>query len=94
MESIVQELGKWGTHGVWVLIVACATVVILTSLVTSHRRKSQRDEMDTTLKLEMIQRGMSVDEIERVLSAKSRPDEKSWLEQPAIQIGKIDEPRV
>jgi hypothetical protein len=72
MESIIQELGKWGTHGVWVLIVACATIVLLTTIITSHRRKSQRDEMETTLKLEMVQRGMSVDEIERVLSAKSQ----------------------
>ena len=74
MESILRELGSWGTHGVWVLIVACATAVLLTAIVTGHRRKSQRDEMDTTLKLEMVQRGMSADEIERILRARTGAD--------------------
>jgi len=68
--SVIRELGTWGTHGVWVLIVACATTVLLTAIVTAHRRKSQRDEMETTLKLEMVQRGMSPEEIERVLNAR------------------------
>ena len=43
--------------------------VAITALVTGHFRKSQRDDMEATLKMEMIQRGMSAEEIERVLAA-------------------------
>lgn len=44
--------------------------VAITALVTGHFRKTQRDDMEATLKMEMIQRGMSPAEIERVLLAK------------------------
>ena len=43
--------------------------VAITALVTGHFRKSQRDDMEATLKMEKIQRGMSAEEIERVLAA-------------------------
>ncbi len=43
--------------------------VAITALVTGHFRKTQRDDMEATLKMEMIQRGMSAEEIERVLAA-------------------------
>lgn len=42
----------------------------LTEYVLHYLRNSRRDAMEATLKLEMIQRGMSADEIERVLSAR------------------------
>ena len=45
-------------------------VLALTAIITGHLRRSQRDDMEATLKMEMIQRGMSVDEIERVLAAR------------------------
>jgi hypothetical protein len=44
--------------------------VIMTAILTSHYRRSQRDDMEATLKMEMIQRGMSAEEIERVLAAR------------------------
>jgi hypothetical protein len=53
------------------LAIAGGIVVALTTIIMHHYRKSQRDEMDTTLKLDMLERGMSAEEIERVLSAKS-----------------------
>jgi hypothetical protein len=40
------------------------------ALVAVYKRRVQLDEMEATLKLEMIQRGMSADEIARVLEAK------------------------
>jgi len=45
-------------------------VVLMTVILTSHHRKLQRDDMEATLKMEMIQRGMSAEEIERVLAAR------------------------
>jgi len=50
--------------------------IALTAIVTEHRRKMVRDDMNATLKMEMIQRGMSVDEIERVLAARMAPAPK------------------
>jgi xanthine/uracil permease len=46
------------------LILGIALIVAIT------RRKMQRDDMEATLKMEMIERGMSAEDIERVLSAR------------------------
>jgi hypothetical protein len=45
-------------------------IVVMTAILTGHYRKLQRDDMEATLKMEMIQRGMSAEEIERVLAAR------------------------
>lgn len=45
-------------------------VVLLTFIVTHHVRRMQRDDMEATLKMEMIERGMSAEDIERVLAAR------------------------
>jgi len=45
--------------------------VAITKVLSSNRRRMQLDEMDATLKMEMIERGMSADEISAVLKARS-----------------------
>ena len=45
-------------------------VVLMTAILTNHHRKLQRDDMEATLKMEMIQRDMSAEDIERVLAAR------------------------
>ncbi len=57
----------------WIIIalpIICGSLIALTAIITDHKRKSQRDDMEATLKMEMLQRGLSADEIERVLSAR------------------------
>ncbi len=49
-------------------------------VISEHYRKSQRDEMEATLKMEMIQRGMSGDEIAKVLDAKMGSSKSVWFE--------------
>ncbi len=44
-------------------------VVAIIHAITGHRRRMQLDEMEATLKLEMIERGMSADDIKQVLEA-------------------------
>ena len=44
---------------------------IIVAGLLKYRYDLRRAEIDSTLKQEMIQRGMSADEIERVLTAKS-----------------------
>ena len=59
------------------LMLACVTAVAIIALITAHKRRALRDEMEATLKIEMIERGMSTDEIERVLAAKMAPSAKT-----------------
>jgi hypothetical protein len=55
---------------VGVVAIIGGITVAITKVVSSHYRKTQLDEMAATLKMEMIQRGMSADEIKQVLEAK------------------------
>jgi hypothetical protein len=45
-------------------------LVIIVVVMVIVRRKTLRDEMEATIKIEMIERGMSADDIERVLKAR------------------------
>ena len=55
---------------VGVVAILGGITVAITKVVAAHYRKTQLDEMEATLKLEMIQRGMGADEIQRVLEAR------------------------
>lgn len=52
---------------------ATGIIIGVTLIVSSYRRKMQRDDMEATLKMEMIERGMSAEDIERVLAARIGP---------------------
>jgi hypothetical protein len=60
------------TNEVWFVAIPIGAVliVLLTAILTSSHRRALRDEMEATLKMEMIQRGMSADDIQKVLSAR------------------------
>jgi hypothetical protein len=62
----------------WTAIAAICIVPTLAHYVCLWRKR----EIETELKHEMIARGMSADEIERVLRAKSGPDAASTSESP------------
>ncbi len=51
-------------------------IVAVTAIISINRRKMQRDDMEATLKMEMIERGMSAEEIERVLAARIGPPKR------------------
>ncbi|HEX3726788.1 MAG TPA: hypothetical protein VHV08_11125 [Pirellulales bacterium] len=51
--------------------------VAITKLMASYYRKTQLDEMEATLKMEMIERGMSADDIARILQARMGPSKPS-----------------
>jgi hypothetical protein len=48
-------------------------LIAITAILADTYRKMQRDDMAATLKMEMIQRGMSAEEIERILAARLSP---------------------
>ncbi len=61
---------------VGVVAILGGITVAITKVMAVYYRKTQLDDMEATLKMEMIQRGMSADEIKQVLEAKmgsSRP---------------------
>jgi hypothetical protein len=73
MEGLLHQpinVGEWIAIIVLVSIVG-GLVVGAIAIITEHYRHVQRDEMDATLKMEMLQRGMSAEEIVEVLSATS-----------------------
>src|SRR4249920_50350 len=53
--------------------------VAITKVVAAHFRRTQLDEMEATLKMEMIQRGMSAGEIKQVLEARMGSSRSSTL---------------
>jgi hypothetical protein len=67
-------------HAPWLIPASLALLIplcgIIFGTVTGYLRKSRQAELDAALKHEMIQRGMSADEIVKVLQAQSRPAKK------------------
>jgi hypothetical protein len=55
---------------VGVVAILGGITVAITKVMAVYYRKTQLDEMEATLKMEMIQRGMSADEIKQVLEAR------------------------
>jgi ABC-type siderophore export system fused ATPase/permease subunit len=73
---IEQMLREMKPELVFVLVIVgmslvVATVVSLVSVVATAWRKTRRDEMIYELKREMLERGMSAEEIERVVRAEA-----------------------
>jgi len=64
----------WLSHPANVFWLAIAAMCIAPS-VMYYLRKMKKDELTASLKHDMIARGMSADEIERVLAAKGKSDD-------------------
>jgi len=61
----------------WLIPVVLAFMVPITAIIfgtlTHYWRRSRQAELDASLKQQMLERGMSADEIVQVLEAKSEP---------------------
>jgi hypothetical protein len=68
-ESLSREHGMLPMILFWAMIF----LMILVTYAMKTWRKHEAAKMEHELKLEMVTRGMSADEIERVLTAKSAP---------------------
>src|SRR4029079_6845030 len=47
-----------------------AIILSVTIVIAVYKRRTLLDEMEATIKIEMVQRGMSAEDVERVLQAK------------------------
>jgi len=75
MDMLLAEISGGELTGlVGILIPLLATIggviALIIAVVGGHYRKLQRDDMEATLKMEMIQRGLGAEEIERILNAR------------------------
>jgi hypothetical protein len=61
-------------------VIAGGIAAVITKIVASHYRRTQLDEMEATLKMEMVQRGMTADDITRVLDARMSASRSTWQE--------------
>jgi len=64
-----EILGFFGIS-LGILAIAAVSIVAIVKVITAHYRRTQLDEMEATLKMEMIQRGMSAGDIKQVLEAR------------------------
>lgn len=53
-----------------VIFFACVAITVVGTVLAVQWRKLKSQELEADLKAEMIQRGMTVDEIERVMAAR------------------------
>ncbi len=85
MHDILSKLDNDDMLAVFGMLVGVVAIlggvaVAITAVVSAHRRRMQLDEMEATLKMEMIQRGMSAEEIARVLESRMGASKTSWQE--------------
>jgi hypothetical protein len=70
-------LGRLLYREPWIIPVILAFMVPITAIIfgtlTSYWRRSRQAELDASLKQQMLERGMSADEIVQVMEAKSQP---------------------
>lgn len=75
MQDVISKLDSEDVIALCGMVVGVVAIlggitVAVAKVVSSHYRRTQLDEMEATLKMEMIQRGMSADEISQVLAAR------------------------
>jgi hypothetical protein len=62
------------------LVSILGTIAVALSIVSAvYRRRTQLDDMEATLKMEMVQRGMPGEEIERILKARMGSSDRKSL---------------
>jgi hypothetical protein len=78
---MLAELVSGLNGGEFIALVAVAggllfvTLTVIVSVIGSHWRRVRLTELESSLKQQMLDKGLSVEDIERVLKASSQPDE-------------------
>ncbi|MFO0946147.1 MAG: hypothetical protein U1D30_09415 [Planctomycetota bacterium] len=68
-------------------IVALASIVI-SAIVATQWRKVRQSEIEASLKAQMLEQGLSAEEIERVICADPRGRRKEWVNQVFAHLDK------
>lgn len=81
----VSDLFDWLSEPI-VIIFLWLTITSVVGSIAHYWHKVRRDELELALKQEMVQRGMSADEIVKVLQgSKGRAPKKASASQPSPQ---------
>src|SRR3990172_7776061 len=72
MQEIISKLGSEEIIAVCGIFVGMVAVlggvsIAITGVISSNRRRAQRDEIEASLKMEMIERGLSAGDIKQIL---------------------------
>jgi hypothetical protein len=75
MQEFFTSLGEGELAALCAMVVGIVGViggiaVGMAAVIASYFRRTRLDEMEVTLKMEMIERGLAAEDIERVLAAK------------------------
>jgi hypothetical protein len=95
LNELVTKLNGGELLGLCGIIVGLLAImggigVAITKVVASYYRRTQLDEIEATLKMEMVQRGMSAADIKQVLearmgSSRSAVLQELWSSLPAMR---------
>jgi hypothetical protein len=85
MSDLVSKISSEDVIAICGMLVGVVAIlggitVAITKVMVTHYRRTQLDEMEATLKLEMVQRGMSAGEIKQVLEARMGSNRSSLSE--------------
>ncbi len=87
-EAIANLINRANPEAFFGIVIAVggAFLVAIIGIIASHWYKWRKREIDANLKLEMLSRGMSADDIERVLSAGTASGElrKWWNDRRSV----------
>lgn len=73
---MLEMFGKHPEYLIPMLLFLCGTLVAVIAIVVHNWRRVRQTELDASLKQDMLNRGLSVDDIERVLRASSVPPDQ------------------
>ena len=86
MDEFLQSLLKNGSpFGMIVLVVFIGSMVGVISTIASQIRLYATHRADVNLKREMVERGLSAEEIERIIAAKSPRSKRSDRELEVVK---------
>jgi hypothetical protein len=71
MSELLQRLNGGEIIGLFTVVVGTVVggIIAVTAIVTAHWRKTRQTEQEAALKQEMLQRGLSAEEIVQVIRA-------------------------
>jgi hypothetical protein len=76
-------------HDPWLIVVSLALLIPIVGIVfgttTSYLARVREAELEANLKQDMLQRGMTAEEIRMVIEATSRRNGKTCARKPAMQ---------
>ena len=81
ISSLIEGFGTDQRFALTIIGIGCVTlvVIVLVSVLTTHWHKVKSDQIEADLKREMLDRGMTADEIQKVIEATPQSGLDRWM---------------